>query len=62
MAKTVPIIGVETGELRWLRMLIALLRHPDPDVPELARQALLYLTDVGGNGAVTKPEPLNHAG
>jgi hypothetical protein len=26
-------------------MLIVLLRHPDPGMPELARQALLYLTD-----------------
>ncbi len=62
MAKTVPIIGIETSELRWLRMLVALLRHPDPNVPELARQALLYLTDAAASRAVTKPEPLNHAG
>ncbi|MDR3700066.1 MAG: hypothetical protein P4L56_10555 [Candidatus Sulfopaludibacter sp.] len=62
MAKTVPIIGIETRELRWLRMLVALLRHPDPSVPELARQALLYLTDAAGNRTVSKPEPLDHAG
>lgn len=37
-------IGVERDELRWLRTLVWLLRHPDPSVPELARQALLYLT------------------
>jgi len=37
-------IGVESGELRWLKTLVWLLRHPDPGVPELARQALLYLT------------------
>ena len=37
-------IGVDREELRWLRMLVWLLRHPDPSVPELARQALLYLT------------------
>ena len=43
--KTVPVIGVEPNELRWIRMLILLLRHPDPGMPELARQALLYLTD-----------------
>ena len=38
------IIGVAREELRWLRTLVWLLRHPDPTVPELARQALLYLT------------------
>jgi hypothetical protein len=45
VANTVPMIGVEPDELCWLRMLVSLLRHPDPTVPELARQALLYLTD-----------------
>jgi hypothetical protein len=37
-------IGVASSELRWLKTLVWLLRHPDPSVPELARQALLYLT------------------
>jgi hypothetical protein len=40
----VAVIGVEKEELRWLKTLVTLLRHPDPSVPELARQALLYLT------------------
>jgi hypothetical protein len=44
MAKTVSVIGIEDKELRWIRSLILLLRHPDPSIPELARQALLYLT------------------
>jgi len=43
MANTVPIIGIEPGELAWIRLLVSLLRHPDPVVPELARQALCYL-------------------
>jgi hypothetical protein len=43
MAQTVPVIGIEPAELSWIRMLILLLRHPDPVVPELTRQALLYL-------------------
>jgi len=43
MAKTVPVIGVEPAELAWIRMLVALLRHSDPVVPELTRQALQYL-------------------
>jgi hypothetical protein len=40
----VAVIGIDREELRWLRTLVWLLRHPDPSVPELARQALLYLT------------------
>ena len=44
MAKTF-LIGIEPRELPWLRVLVALLRHPDPAVPELARQALVYLVD-----------------
>ena len=43
MAQTVPVIGIEPAELDWIRMLVLLLRHPDPVVPELTRQALLYL-------------------
>ena len=48
MAKTF-LIGIEPPELPWLRVLIALLRHPDPVVPELARQALVYLADAAGD-------------
>jgi hypothetical protein len=40
----VSVIGVAREELKWLKTLVTLLRHPDPSVPELARQALLYLT------------------
>lgn len=40
----ISVIGVDREELRWLRTLVWLLRHPDPSVPELARQALLYLS------------------
>ena len=43
MAHTVPMIGIDPAELAWLRMLVRLLRHPDPVVPELTRQALCYL-------------------
>jgi len=62
MAKTVPMIGIETAELRWVRMLVCLLRHPDPSIPELARQALLYLTDAAGKRATpTDPETRRQA-
>ena len=44
MAKTVSVIGIEPCDLRWVRALIRLLRHSDLSIPELARQALAYLT------------------
>jgi hypothetical protein len=43
MAKTVALIGVDPSELPWLHSLVWLLRHPDPKVVELTRQAFLYL-------------------
>ena len=43
MTKTVTVIGIDPSELAWIRVLTALLRHPDPIVPELTRQALRYL-------------------
>ena len=61
MAKTV-VIGVESSELQWLRVLVALLRHPDPSVPELARQALLYLTDAAAKRTFSEDRILDHSG
>ena len=62
MTKTVPMIGIEIAELRWIRMLMSLLRHPDPSMPELARQALLYLTEAAGKRETSQPRPRNQAG
>ena len=62
MTKTVSVIGIETAEIRWIRLLVSLLRHPDPSVPELARQALIYLTDAAGKRTTSRSENLNHAG
>ena len=62
MAKTVPIIGIETTELRWIRLLVALLRHPDPSIAELARQALIYLTEAAGKREPSQTAPRNQAG
>ncbi len=42
MAQTVGMIGLQDGELQWVRLLVALLRHPDPFIAELARHALEY--------------------
>ena len=44
MVHSVPMIGLQPDELGWVRLLVSLLRHPDPTVPELTRQALLYLS------------------
>ncbi|HUD99936.1 MAG TPA: hypothetical protein VMR62_10205 [Bryobacteraceae bacterium] len=43
---TVGMIGLAPGEIQWLRLVIALLRHPDPVVGEVAREALRYLETV----------------
>jgi hypothetical protein len=56
MARTLPMIGVAPDELPWARLLIQLLRHPDPVVPELARQALLYVeASASKTGSPTAP-------
>jgi hypothetical protein len=39
-----------------------LLRHPDPSVAELARQALLYLSEAAHQRAVPHAQPIDHAG
>jgi hypothetical protein len=54
MAKTVSVVGLDPSELAWVRMLLFLLRHPDPVVPELACQAVLYLTDRANNREIDK--------
>ena len=58
--KSVSMIGIDPGELCWLRMLLFLLRHPDPDMPELVRQTLLYLAENAHKSA--EPKPLDSAG
>ena len=61
MPGTVTIIGIEPGELEWIRLLVALLRHSDPVVPELARQALLYLQNSATRNPAAKPAFIDHA-
>lgn len=50
----VHMIGLRREELTWVRLLVALLRHPDPVVPELSRQAIRYVETVAGR---TKTQP-----
>jgi hypothetical protein len=40
------VIGLEQRELEWVRLLIELLRHPDPVVGKVSREALRYLESV----------------
>jgi len=62
MAKTVPMIGIEPTELGWIRLLVFLLRHPDPIIPELARQALRHIEKAAADGGAGRPGSLDHAG
>lgn len=62
MAKSVSVIGIDPGELRWVRMLLFLLRHPDPLMPEMARQALLYLANNGHAHTEPAAESIDQAG
>ena len=50
-------IGLSPGELPWIRTLLALLRHPDATVPELTRQALLYLSRTSANMTSSRTGP-----
>jgi hypothetical protein len=59
MEKTVSVIGIDSSELRWIRILVLLLRHPDPSIPELARQALIYLSDSAADRSLR--ERVDHA-
>jgi hypothetical protein len=61
MAKPVSMIGIDPSELRWLRMLVLLLRHPDPTMSELVRQALIYLNEGAEPTGGPQTEPLHHA-
>jgi hypothetical protein len=43
VARTVDMIGLLSEELAWVRLLVDLLRHPDPVIAHLSRQSLLYV-------------------
>lgn len=55
MSQTTSVIGISPEELHWIGMLVALLHHSDPTLPELTRQALLYLSHSGGEAPVPRP-------
>jgi len=62
MAKTVSVIGVDPGELAWVRRFLFLLRHPDPLIAEMVRQALIYLERSAHEQGEPCAEPVNHLG
>jgi hypothetical protein len=39
-------IGLDAREVSWVRLLVQLLRNPDPVVGEVTREALRYLEEV----------------
>lgn len=55
MARTLGIIGLNADELAWVRLVVQLLRHPDPVVPELTRQALFYLEGSAQKSGIPSP-------
>ena len=59
MAKTVSMVGIDPDELDWIRRLLFLLRHPDPLVSELARQAIQYLTERSAGPGPSEPTQKN---
>jgi hypothetical protein len=56
MANTVSMIGIDPGELSWIHMLVLLLRHPDPVVRELTRQALCYVEAAASRSGIARPD------
>ena len=54
MSQTVTMIGLHAEEIRWMQLLVSLLRHPDATVGELARQALVYISE---SSAARQSEP-----
>lgn len=62
MAKTVSMIGIDPGELAWLRSALFLLRHPDPLIAEMTRQAIRYLETNACEQTRPRTEAIDHAG
>jgi hypothetical protein len=61
MTRPMGIAGIDPEELKMVRLLVSLLRHPDASVGELARQALYYVRDTSGNEAFEAAPALDNA-
>lgn len=47
-------IGLSPREIQWLRLVVTLLRHPDPVVGEVTREALRYLKGMAARANESK--------
>jgi hypothetical protein len=56
-AKPVAVIGIDPDELRWVKIMVSLLRHPNPGIPELARQAMQYLVQAADERTASASTP-----
>ena len=58
------VIGLSQPEVACLRKVVALLRHPDPTIPALVNQALLYIVEASNRPyvplALPEDEPVPH--
>jgi hypothetical protein len=54
-SNTIPVIGLRPSEIEWVRLLVSLLRHPDPGIPEWTRQALIYVSQNCSCESAPKP-------
>jgi hypothetical protein len=43
--KNAAMIGLSTPEVAYLKTVVSLLRHPDPTIPALVDQALMYILE-----------------
>jgi hypothetical protein len=50
----VGVIGLSPPEMQWVRLVVGLLRHPDPVVAEVSREALRYLEGVAARADQTE--------
>ncbi len=57
----IHMVGLENQELSWLKLMVKLLRNPNPVVGELARQALKYVEAVGDAAAAEVEAQRPHA-
>jgi len=61
MTRQMGIAGLEPDELVTVRLLVSLLRHPDPSIAELTRQALNYVRDTSSTRTLDQARALDNA-
>jgi hypothetical protein len=54
-------IGLSKPEVACLRKVVSLLRHPDPTIPALVDQALLYIVEASNRPYVPMRLPEDEA-